>query len=127
MKQKFLAALLYAAAALATANWLDYGLAEGYQYKALMEIAVAGSVAFGIAFLVALFKFRFGVIAGSLASCLAWPYFAVLLAFVPWSGLVPFVRYRYHGADQLVALACLVVVTVYLVVQRGHLRLPSGQ
>jgi hypothetical protein len=118
MKQKLISLFCYAAAALATANWLDYGLTEEYGHKALMQIAVAGSVAFGVGCLASLFRIRYGIIFGVVGACLTWPYFILLMTALPWSNLNRLVRVQYHGRDEIVALLCLLVATSYTIIER---------
>lgn len=120
MRYKFLAALFYATATLATANWLDYGLAEGYGGRALMYIAVGGSVLLGAGALAALFNIRYGVILGSIGLCFSWPYFLSIAVFLPWNQLVWFIRVQYHGADQMAAIVFLLAATIYSIKQHKY-------
>jgi len=126
MRQKLVAAIFYAAAALATANWLDYGFAEGYGGATLMSVALVGSAVLGFGCLVSLFRLQYGMILGSLGACLSWPYFAFLAISLPWHEFLWFVRIHYHGIDQLAAILLLFAATIYSVVQRKHLW-PSPQ
>lgn len=125
MRHKLLTALFYVGAALATANWLEYGLFEGYGGKILMRVAVLGSATFVVGGLVSLFQARYGVMLGSVAAILSWPYFAALSMYVPWRDLGWFVRTRDHGADQIVAIFFLLAATVYCLTQLRRLSKPQ--
>ena len=125
-KSKILALLFYAAACLATANWLDYGLAEGYSGRGLMYLAAFGSAAIGIGAIAALVSFRYGVMLGSSALCLLWPYFALLLFVLPWTRLLWVGRVQYHGIDQIAALFFLLAATVYSLTQRRYWKLKQA-
>jgi hypothetical protein len=121
MRDKLTAAILYAIAALANANWLDYGFAEGYPRTTLMSIALVGSGFLGIGCLVSLYRLRYGMILGFIGVCLSWPYFAVLAIALPWRQLVWVITIRYHGIDEMAAIVFLLVATIYSIVQRKQL------
>ncbi len=123
MRNKLAATIFYAAAALATTNWLDYGFAEGYGHVTLMRVALVGSALLGIGCLFSLFRLRYGVILSSVGVCFSWPYFALLAITLPWHEFVWFVRIHYHGVDQMAAILFLLAATIYSIAQRKHLRL----
>lgn len=113
MKQKVVGLLCYAAAALATANSLDYDLVQSYGPNLLLEVAFAGSIAFGLGCLVILFRPRYGIISGFWGVCLCWPYFAIVAAFLPWKDL-----WWVHSHPNLWTLACC---RIALPARRHHL------
>lgn len=125
-KTKISATVFYASACVATANWLDYGLAEGYGGKALMYLAAVGSAALLVAAITALFTPRYGIVAGSAALCLLWPYFALLMFFIPWGRLLWLGKVQYHGMDQILALFFLLIATAYSLTQRRYWRVKQA-
>jgi hypothetical protein len=115
VKTKIITAILYAAAALATANWLDYAFAsqQPYGYSVLLKLALAGSVAFVIACVAAFLRGWYSKVFGLVAVCLSWLYFAPLAYTLPWSNFVWLIRIHYRGADEVLAICVLAAVTVY--------------
>ena len=102
---------------------LIYGLTGGNFYRTLMETALVGSAAFGVAFcFLAPFKFRYGLMLAYLALCLSWPYFAILLVGLPWSSPLFLIR---HRLDETVALAALLAATIYSAMRWSYMRKPG--
>ena len=122
MKKKIIGSLCYAAAAIATANCLDYDLAN-YGPKLLIEVALAGSTAFGFGCLLLPLRPRYGIISGFLGICLCWPYFAMLAAFLPWMNFWWIIRVAYHGPSSITAWLFLLVATVFSIAERKQMRL----
>jgi hypothetical protein len=122
MKLKIIGSLCYGAAAIATANCLDYDLAN-YGSKLLIEVALAGSIAFGLGCLVLPLRPRYGIMSGFLGMFLCWPYFGILAAFLPWMNFWWIIRVAYHGLASITALAFLFAATIYSIVEWRQLRL----
>ena len=116
-------AVLFGATALVTANWLDYAFIaqQGHGYPLLLKVALAGSVAFGMACCAALFGDRYGLALGIFGVCLSWPYFAVLSSVLPWDNFLWLLRIHYHGVDQVMAVLILSVASIYCFAQLWHL------
>lgn len=109
--------IIYAAAGVATANWIDYAMApqQPYGHPFLTKVALSGSITFGIACVISIFNDRYGIIAGLVAICLSWPYFALLAASLPWHNIVWLFRIHYHGNAQILSILLLMVGTLYSV------------
>jgi hypothetical protein len=120
VKQKLVIVVLYGAAAIAMANWIEYALWPGQPYggATLLKIALVGAVLFVGGAVVSFFSHRFAILFGAAALCFSWPYFSLLAANLPWNhGLFWLIKIHYHGDDQVMALAGLTAATVYLLVQ----------
>jgi len=117
LTRRVAAAIMYGSAALATGNWLDYALwPEQPHYgpvDTLLRIALVGSVIFGLACLVSLFRLQYAVVLGLLAACLSWTYFALVAVYLPWRNLVWLVRIYDHGDAQVGAILFLFIATLY--------------
>ncbi len=118
MRYRVVAAIFYALAALATANWLDYGFAEGYGHVTLMSAALMGSAVLGIGCLVSVFQLRYGVILGTVGLCFSWPYFATWVISLTLGQSLLFIRIQLHGVDLMAAILFLLAATVYSIAQR---------
>ena len=132
---KVIAAIVYASAALATGNWLDYALWPEQPHHGpvdtLLRIAVVGSVIFGLASLVSLFRLPYAAALGVLAASLSWIYFALVVLYLPWRDLAQLVRIHDHGDAQVIAILALLVATLYSLFEsskwrQSHLRTHGG-
>jgi hypothetical protein len=119
MKHKIIAAILFAAAAAATANWLEYAFFERkpYGYPIILWIALIGCVLFALGCAIVFFNFRYGIFAGLSAALLSWPYFGLLAWNLQWRDFLWLVRIHYHGADQVTAVLLLLAASVFLLSQ----------
>ena len=120
VKQRVIGAIIYALVALATANWIEYGLWSGqpYGHQGPMRVALAGTAAFAISIFLSLLRSRFELLFGVVGIGLSWPYFGLLAADLPWKDVVWLVRIHVHGLDQVAAILFLIVATIY-VLKRG--------
>ena len=108
-------AFAYVAAAVTTANWIDYAMwpEQPYGHQILLRISFVGSGLFGIGCLVSLFRFRSASIFGMAGACFSWPYFSILAADMPWSKFVWLVTVHDHGAAQVMSIFFLTMATVF--------------
>ena len=112
------AAIVYAGAALTTANWLEIGLWSAQPYYSnwfdhtLMRTAIVGSALFGLAFLVSFFRLFYAVAVALAAVCLSLPYFGPMLFSLPWSDPVWRVTHSPGGA-QVTAILLWFGATLY--------------
>jgi len=106
MRHRIITATLFAAAAISTANWIDWALdpIQPYGHPFLLKVALAGSLLFLIACLLAVFANRYAALAGYAAMLLSWPYFALLGVSMPWKNFFWLVRIHEHGAAQVIAI-----------------------
>ena len=83
-------ALLLGATAVATANWLDYGLwpEQPHGGQTLMRVALVGCVVLAVACLVTAFQSTYGLVIALVGEGLSWPYFGALAVNLPWPKLM---------------------------------------
>ena len=114
-----LAGILFAAVAVATANWLEYAFFErrGYGYPMVLWIALIGSALFTLGCIIVFFRYRYGIMVGLAAALASWPYFGLLAWHLQWRDFLWLVRIHYHGTDQVAAVFLLVIATVYSLFQ----------
>ena len=125
--RRVISAIVYVAAAIATSNFLEFLLWNqtlGYQpVDILLRMAVVGSVTFGLAFLVAFFRWGYAVVLGSVAACFSWPYFGLATVFFHWRELARLKDAVYLGdGDEtnvfgLAAIFFLLISTVYSLIE----------
>jgi len=115
MRHRIITATLFAAAAISTANWIDWALdpIQPYGHPFLLKVALAGSLLFLIACLLAVFANRYAALAGYAAMLLSWPYFALLGVSMPWKNFFWLARIHEHGAAQVIAIVTLLAATIY--------------
>ncbi len=116
MKQKILSAVIYATTALALAQFLD-GLYAGEpitHHRALIHLAIAGTILFAAACILSLFTLRVGVVCGLAGGILSWPCFAVGMTAIPWRSVVSIFSYS-NWSFVLTSILALVVSSAYSV------------
>jgi hypothetical protein len=121
MSRKVLAAIVYAASALAIANWLDYAFfawqVYGYKVPLLLWVALAGCVCLLLSCILAFFSYRYGLFIALIGLCLAWPYSGALAWNLHWDRFIWFVRFQDHGPSQVIAVFMLAALTAYSIVR----------
>jgi hypothetical protein len=121
IKRGILSAFIYAATTVALAGYLDGYYARDLGtattgYLLLLHVSTAGACLFAISFVLSFFNLRFSIITALAASILAWPYFGMLLPWIPWGHLIESLALS-DWLDQYISILMLIVSTVYSVVQ----------
>lgn len=116
MRQKILAALIYATAAFTLVQFFDYLYAgePPTDHLVLIYPAIAGTIFLAAACILSLFTLRAGVVCGLSGSILSWPCFFVAITAIPWGSVVsifPYSNWRFL----LTAILALVVSSAYSV------------
>jgi hypothetical protein len=110
-------AVVYAAAALRSATWLDFVSSPSISFyggQMVLHSAVAGSVVFGLAFLTALLSLRYAVFVGLLGTLLTLPYFTLLFAAAAvWNEPLWRVMDHDYGYDAMAAMVFWLVAALY--------------
>jgi len=117
MKGRIVSAILYIAAAVALANWVDiiYGAflePYGYGLRKWEILALVGSGLLVAGSLVSFFSDRYGAIVGLAALGLSWTYFALAMV-LPMHHFL----WRFHGGAMPVAGFVLLAATIYSLIR----------
>ena len=113
---RILLSVLYAVTALCMAGFFD-GLYAGEpitRHRALIYLASGSLGLFLAASVLSFFKRKVGLGIGLLAAILAWPFFAIQLAVLPWYELSWYLRYRF---DSWTTLLTLIVSSIFTLAQ----------